>query len=55
VSGLEQHADVIRVRVDSTPPVLADVTTAAVAELDLSPGAPVFATLKATETEVYPA
>ncbi|MCR6492844.1 ABC transporter ATP-binding protein [Cellulomonas sp. P24] len=55
VSGLEQHADVIRVRVDSTPPVLVDVTAAAVAELDLSPGAPVFATLKATETQVYPA
>jgi molybdate transport system ATP-binding protein len=55
IGGMEQHADVIRVSVDSAPPVLADVTTAAVADLDLTPGSRVYATLKATETQVYPA
>lgn len=55
VSGMEQHGDVMRVLVASVPPVLADVTLAAVAELDLTPGLPVWAALKATETQVYPA
>jgi molybdate transport system ATP-binding protein len=55
VTGLEQHGDVVRVALAGTPPVLADVTTAAVAELDLVPGAEVFAVVKATEVRVYPA
>ena len=49
VAGLEQHGDTVRVEVDGVPPVLADVTTAAVAELDLLPGAPVWPSVKATE------
>ena len=49
VAGLEQHGDTVRVEVDGEPTVLADVTTAAVAELDLSPGAPVWVSVKATE------
>jgi len=55
VAGLEQHADAVRVQVEAEPSVLADVTTAAVADLDLSPGAPVWATVKATEVSCYPA
>ncbi|MPZ95651.1 MAG: ATP-binding cassette domain-containing protein [Propionibacteriales bacterium] len=55
VVGLEQHADTVRVQVDGPPPVLADVTTAAVAELDLTPGAPVWVAVKATEVSCYPA
>ena len=49
VAGLEQHGDTVRVEVDGLPPVLADVTTAAVAELALLPGAPVWVSVKATE------
>lgn len=41
VPGLEQHADTIRVQLDAAPPVLADVTTAAVADLQLTVASPV--------------
>jgi molybdate transport system ATP-binding protein len=55
VSGLEQHADTIRVQVDADLPVLADVTTAAVADLRLGVGSDVWAAVKATEIHTYPA
>lgn len=55
VGGLEQHADTVRVQIVGIPPVLADVTTAAVAELDLTAGADVWVSVKATETHAYPA
>ena len=55
VGGLEQHADTVRVQVLGIPTVLADVTTAAVADLDLVTGAQVWASVKATETHAYPA
>ena len=55
VAGLERHAHTVRVRLDGSPPVLADVTTAVVAELHLEPGARLWATLKATEIQTYPA
>ncbi|MDP9497904.1 MAG: TOBE domain-containing protein, partial [Actinomycetota bacterium] len=42
----------VRVRVASTPPVLAEVTAAAAAELRLADGGRVWATLKATEVRV---
>ncbi|MGB3444156.1 MAG: ABC transporter ATP-binding protein [Actinophytocola sp.] len=54
VAHLEQHAHTVRVRLDGTPPVLADVTPATVAELHLSPGTPLWASVKATETTTYP-
>ncbi|MEV5962833.1 ABC transporter ATP-binding protein [Kribbella sp. NPDC051952] len=58
VTGIEQHAHTVRVRLDATPagpPVLlADITTAAVADLHLSPGQPLHTTLKATEITTYP-
>jgi molybdate transport system ATP-binding protein len=53
VTGMEQHADTVRVRVDATPPVLADVTTAAVADLGLSVEEDVWAAVKATEIRTY--
>ncbi len=53
VAGLEQHGDVMRVRLDAEPPVLADVTTAAVADLGLHLGQDVWASLKATEAHAY--
>jgi len=55
VGGLEQRADTVRVQVTASPPVLADVTAAAVAELDLTVGASVWASVKATEIHSYPA
>lgn len=56
IAGLEQHAHTVRVQVTAPrhPPVLADVTPAAVAELRLVPGAPVWVSFKATDTHVYP-
>jgi molybdate transport system ATP-binding protein len=55
VSGVEHHGASVRVAVDAQPPVLADVTTAAVAELDLVPGQEVWASVKATEVHAEPA
>lgn len=55
ITQIEQHAHTIRVHLDGTPPVLADITPATIAELHLSPGHEVWATVKATETTTYPA
>ncbi|MEV0360733.1 ABC transporter ATP-binding protein [Nocardia sp. NPDC050697] len=55
VAGVEQHAHSTRVRLDGAPPVLADVTAAAVAELRIRPGARLWAAVKATEMQCYPA
>ncbi|MFJ2607331.1 ABC transporter ATP-binding protein [Streptomyces sp. NPDC087425] len=55
VAGLESHADQIRAQLTGELPLLADLTTVAAAELDLRPGAPVWATLKASQTHAYPA
>ncbi|WP_378733029.1 ABC transporter ATP-binding protein [Nocardia brasiliensis] len=55
ITGIEQHAHTIRVRLDGTPPVLADVTPATVADLRLQPGLQLWVALKATETHTYPA
>jgi molybdate transport system ATP-binding protein len=47
--------DRARVRFDGPIPLIAEVTAAAVAELHLADGGPVWASLKATEVDVYPA
>ena len=54
VAGLEILADRARVQVDATPPIVAEVTPAAVAELDLVGAADVWVAVKATEVAVYP-
>ncbi|MGW1340474.1 ABC transporter ATP-binding protein [Kribbella sp. NPDC002412] len=58
VTGIEQHAHTVRVRLTATPTgpdtLLADITPAAVADLHLTPGQPLHATLKATEIHTYP-
>ena len=54
VSGVEQHGAAVRVALDGRPAALADVTTAAVAELDLVPGREVWASVKATEVGCSP-
>ncbi|MGW0613823.1 ABC transporter ATP-binding protein [Streptomyces sp. NPDC002788] len=55
VAGLETHSDQIRADLTGELPLTADLTTVAAAELDLHPGAPVWATVKATQTHAYPA
>jgi molybdate transport system ATP-binding protein len=54
ITAIEQHAHTIRVRLDGSPPVLADITPASIAELHLNPGTQLWATVKATETATYP-
>ncbi|MFD5402218.1 ABC transporter ATP-binding protein [Streptomyces griseorubiginosus] len=55
VAGLETHGDQIRAALTGPLPLAADLTTIAAAELDLHPGAGVWATVKATQTHAYPA
>ncbi|MET7290472.1 ABC transporter ATP-binding protein [Streptomyces sp. NPDC005573] len=55
VAGLETHGDRIRADLTGELSLAADLTTVAAAELDLHPGTPVWATVKATQTHAYPA
>ena len=55
VTGLELLGDRVRVALSGPPSALVDITPAAVAELDPTPGRQLFVSLKATEVEVYPA
>ncbi|MFF0886093.1 ABC transporter ATP-binding protein [Streptomyces sp. NPDC003456] len=55
VAGLETHGDQIRADLTGELPLTADLTTVAAAELDLRPGAPVWAAVKAAQTHAYPA
>jgi molybdate transport system ATP-binding protein len=52
---LETIGDRVRVRVTGPVPIIAEVTPAAASELHLADGGPVWATVKATEVQVYPA
>ncbi|HEU5269221.1 MAG TPA: ABC transporter ATP-binding protein [Jatrophihabitans sp.] len=54
VRGLELLADRVRVRLDGRPPALVDITPAALAELRLGEGSPVWLSAKATEVSCYP-
>ena len=59
LAGTVEHLDVegdrVRVIVAGPVPVTAEVTPGAVAELELTPGTSVWASIKATEITVYPA
>jgi molybdate transport system ATP-binding protein len=55
IAGLESHGDQIRVDLTGELRLTADLTTVAVAELGLTHGATVWATVKATQTHAYPA
>jgi molybdate transport system ATP-binding protein len=55
VTAVEPVGDRYRVQVDAQPPVVAEVTSAAVRELGLADGAEVWIAVKATEIDVYPA
>jgi molybdate transport system ATP-binding protein len=54
VAGLELLTDRVRVQVDGTIPALVDVTPAAVTELDLTAGARIWLSAKATDIDIYP-
>jgi molybdate transport system ATP-binding protein len=55
VDGIAPHGDVLRLHLDGPVPLLADVTPAALADLNVGEGDPVWASVKATEIDVYPA
>ena len=55
VTEIEPYGGTFRVRLAGRPDCAADVTAAAVADLDLVPGREVWAAVKATEIAVYPA
>ena len=52
---LDFEGDRVRVRLEGTPAIVAEVTPAAVHELSLGRGDPVWVAVKATEVDVYPA
>ncbi|MEO3889922.1 ABC transporter ATP-binding protein [Nonomuraea sp. B5E05] len=55
IDGIERHGDNVRVHLDGPVAAFADITPAAVADLDLTLGRQVWVSVKATETHVYPA
>lgn len=54
VAGLELLTDRVRVQVTGMPSALVDITPAAVADLQLAEGTPIWLTAKATEVDIYP-
>jgi molybdate transport system ATP-binding protein len=55
VSGIDAEGDRMRIRIGGQLPVVAEVTPAAAAELELIDGGEIWVSLKATEIAVYPA
>jgi molybdate transport system ATP-binding protein len=55
IIAVEPVGDRYRIRIDSTPPVVAEVTGTAVHDIGLAEGADVWIAIKATEIDVYPA
>ncbi|MDG4795848.1 ABC transporter ATP-binding protein [Micromonospora sp. WMMD1082] len=55
IAGIQRHGDNLRIQLTGPIEVAADVTPAAAAQLELTPGQPVWAAVKATETRAYPA
>jgi molybdate transport system ATP-binding protein len=55
VLAVEGFGERVRVQVSGPVPLVAEVTTAAVADLQLAPGVAVWASVKATEVDAYPA
>ncbi|SDJ45313.1 ABC transporter ATP-binding protein [Nonomuraea jiangxiensis] len=55
IDGIERHGDNVRVHLDGPFAAFSDITPAALADLDLTPGQEVWASVKATETHAYPA
>ncbi|GGK75071.1 ABC transporter ATP-binding protein [Sphaerisporangium melleum] len=55
IEGIERHGDSVRVHLGGPIAAFADITPAALADLDLTPGRQVWVSVKATETHAYPA
>ncbi len=55
IEGIERHGDNVRIHLEGPIAASADVTPAAVADLDLTSGQRIWAAVKATETHAYPA
>ena len=55
VRTVELLGDRVRVRIDGPMPLIAEITPAALAELGLTEGEPVWTAVKATEVTVFPA
>jgi molybdate transport system ATP-binding protein len=55
IDGLDVQGDHIRVHIDGPLPVVAEVTPAAIAALDLGVGGDVYVSVKATGVNLYPA
>lgn len=55
ITDLDLEGDRVRVLLDSRPALTAEVTLEALDELDLRPGQDVWASVKATQIDVYPA
>jgi molybdate transport system ATP-binding protein len=55
VAGMERLGEQVRVEIDGSPPVVADLTAAAAAEMRLAAGMWVWAAVKANEVTAYPA
>ena len=55
VAALDREAERVRVQVAGAIPIVAEVTPAAVADLGLADGEPVWVSVKATEISVFPA
>ena len=55
VEECDFEGDRVRVRVEGTPSIVAEVTPAATSELNLIDGGPVWVSIKATDVVVYPA
>jgi len=55
IEGIQRHGDNLRIQLAGALPAAADITPAAAAHLQLTPGRPVWAAVKATETRAYPA
>jgi molybdate transport system ATP-binding protein len=53
VLSLTPHGDAVRVQLETEPPLLADVTPAALASLHIEPGLRLWASVKATEVSIY--
>jgi len=53
ITDLEVDRDRVRVTLTGPIPVTAEITPAAVAELDLTPGTPIWATVKAVDLTAY--
>ena len=54
VTGLDAHGDRVRVQVSGPVVIVAEVTPAAVAELELGSGGMVWVSVKASEVDLYP-